>query len=298
MATKRAPRKPKTKRAHRKPKEEKAVELRLPPVAEGIDRWLIFGLDPSLSRTGYAFMQVDPSPIPGEGAVDRTAAKWLEVGSVKPESASDPVWVRSKAVALAARAKLHEVVSEHGFLGDLSRTGLIISFEAPTPGNDFLTSISRILHLILFELGSSVHWFGRVHVQMTNAATLRRLMGLVQRGAANKKENVALAYKFLDQGSYPNLDTDACDAVLMAMMARYSASILMGYPHTVPERFLIALCNGETEVVGKGQNAKTRTKGILHRPEYWSRYEAKEYAIQWRDARVKKARLDRQIFTI
>lgn len=279
-----------TKRAPRKPKAEPVITLRIPPPVEGIDRWLIMGLDPSLSRTGYAFMLV-------EGTEGRTAAKWLEVGSLAPESSSDPVWVRSKAVALALRDKL-TTAAQLQLGANLQRTGLIISFEAPTPGNDFLTSISRILHLVLLDQESWANSFARVHVQLTNAATLRRLMGLTQRGSSNKKENVAKAYTFLDQGSYPNLDTDACDAVLMGMMARYSAAILMGHPYTIPERFLLALTNGEEEVKGKGRNAKTRIKGILHRPEYWTLYERNEYAVVLRDARQKKAHLDRISYTI
>jgi hypothetical protein len=35
----------------------------------------------------------------------------------------------------------------------------------------------------------------------------------------------------------------------MSMLARYSAAVLMGFPHTIPERFLIALCNAEVETV-------------------------------------------------
>ncbi len=106
-----------------------------------------------------------------------------------------------------------------------------------TPGNDSLNTISIILRLILFEKQPNVveglpDAFGRVHIQFTNASTLRRLMGLTQRGNKNKKENVERAYSFLDKGSYPNLDTDACDGALMAMMARYpeSTSILTAAP--------------------------------------------------------------------
>lgn len=294
----------------RVPKPAKVIDLAIPPVAENIDRWIVFGLDPSLSRTGYSVMLIEK----GE---DRSTAKWLEVGSLKPEDSGDPVWVRSKAIAQNARQILTKAIYDHlkpqmdpanGLQFDepseemLRRTGVIISFEAPTPGNDFLTSISRILHLVLLEnrwtIAGFPESFGRVYVQMTNAATLRRLMGLKQRGAANKKENVAKAYTFLDKLSYPNLDTDACDAVLMAMMARYSASVLMGQQDTVPAQFLIALCDASVEVVGKGRNSRTRIKGILHRPEYWSLYERKEYAVLLRDARVKKARLDREVFSI
>src|ERR1700722_3378278 len=105
--------------APRKPKELKPITLTIPPRVEGIDDWVIFGLDPSLSRTGYAVMHITQ----GE---DRSVAKWLEVGSLKPEDASDPVWVRSKAVALALEQRLRAVLLQHFEKVDLSRTGLII----------------------------------------------------------------------------------------------------------------------------------------------------------------------------
>lgn len=302
-----APRKP------RAPKPAPEVTLTIPPKVEGIDEWLILGLDPSLSRTGYALMHVKQ----GEG---RSVASWLDVGSISPEDASDPQWVRSKAISTIAKDILLKAIEKQfqpkreqsygvtclsaATAKRMSRVGLIISFEAPTPGNDFLITISRILHLVFFaadRIGEETpfpDYFGRVHVQMTNASTLRRLMGLVQRGAKNKKENVAKAFTFLDQGSFPNLDTDACDAVLMGMMARYSAAILMGYPESVPEQFRIALCDATEEVKGKGRNQRLRTKGIFYRPEYWTRYERKTYVIQTRDARVKTTRLARTEITI
>ena len=58
------------------------------------------------------------------------------------------------------------------------------------------------------------------------------------------------------------------------------------------------MCNATEEVVGKGRNARTRTKGILHRREYWVRYERRDYDVLVRDARTKKARLDRISFSI
>jgi hypothetical protein len=153
-----------------------------------------------------------------------------------------------------------------------------------------LSSISRILHLVLLNSESGLSRFDKIHVQMTNASTLRSLMGLTKRGNDNKKENVAKAYEFLDKDKYHNLDTDACDAVLMAMMARYSAAILLGHPEGVPERFLTAMCNATEEVVGKGRNAKTRTKGILHRREYWTLYERKQYDVLLRDSSYSGSR--------
>lgn len=237
--------------------------------------------------------------VTGDGETG-SKATWVEVGSVKPDESSDPIWVRSKAIALALRTILAAALQKHAatHFADPQHTGLIISFEAPTPGEDRLATISRFLHAVLLEQGSPIDLFARVHVQLTNAATLRRLMGLVQRGAGNKKENIAKAFTFLPEQFRVNIDSDSCDAVLMAMMARYTAAILMGFPETVPEGFRIALCDATIEVVGKGNHAHTRTKGILHRPEYWSEYTRQDYTVLLRDAREKKSRLDKFVFTI
>lgn len=278
-------------RVPRAPKPKPPVELAIPEPVPGISKWLVLGLDPSLSRTGYSLMLVERD---GEG----TKAKWLEVGSLKPDDTGDLAWVRSRAISLALRGILNKTIRDHELQYDAAHTGLIISYEQPTPGNDFLSTINRILNLTFFEMESEVHMFAQVRVQSTNAATLRSLMGLTQKGAKNKKENVSKAYTFLDQGRYPNLDSDACDSILMSMMARYSAAILMGRPQNVPDRFLTALCNATVEVVGKGRNAHTRIKGILHRPEYWSLYQRKAVVVSLRDARTKKAKLDRLTFTI
>jgi hypothetical protein len=289
----------------------KPVEVNIPPAVDGIDRWIVFGLDPSLSRTGYAIMLV-------ERGEDRTQASWLTVGSYAPDDTSHPVWIRSKSVGLATRQLLQdtlksnfglerEVGTQPDFMPEsaewLKRTGLIISMEAPTPQTDALQIISIVLRLIMFERQSSfdnlIDSFGKVHVEFTNAATLRRLMGLTKTGSGNKKENIALALTFLGgTGGYPALDSDACDGVLMAMMGRYVSAILLGFPNTIPERFLIALCDATQETVGSLKRPITRTKGILYRPEYWTTYQRQDYAVQIRDARVKKSRLDRLNYSI
>ena len=263
------------------------VPLIFPPAIPGITQWLVVGLDPSLSRTGYAMLAVSQS---GSGT---TISHWGDVGSLKPDDASDPVWVRSKAVALVLRGLIHSAVET---LDPNQPTGLIISMEAPTPRNDFLTSISRIFHLIL--LNELPVTFLYTFVQMTNASTLRSLMGLKATGAKNKRENVSKAYEFVSPVSYPNLDTDACDAVLMATMARHSAALLMGNAEAVPERLLQRLCDGREEVVGKGLRKRTRIMGILHRPEYWCRYQRQQYVVLLRDAQVKKPKLDRHKVSI
>ena len=267
-------------------KTKTPIPLLFPPQTPEIEQWLVVGLDPSLSRTGYALTLVTPWDAGGDSM--STSVSWMEVGSLKPEDSRDPVWVRAKAIA---KVLVERILAATGNMM-AGRLGLIISMEAPTPRNDFLSTINSILHTVLFEGPWSDH-FELCYVQTTNAATLRSLMGLTATGAKNKVENVKLAYTFITQQDYPNLDTDACDAVLMAMMARYSVALLTGDYKSVPDRFVNRMCDGREEVTGKGRNGKIRTVGILHRREYWRKYERKLYAIQRRDARVKKSRLDR-----
>jgi hypothetical protein len=112
-------------------------------------------------------------------------------------------------------------------------------------------------------------------------------------GAKNKVENIAKAYTFLDKERYPNLDSDSCDGVLMAMMARHVASILLGFREEVPPPILLRYTNAAKKVKGAGRNAKVVTEGMLHRPEYWYAYEPKVYGMQLRDAREKTRTLQR-----
>lgn len=277
------------------PKRPKEIELLIPDPIPDVDRWIILGLDPSISRTGYAIMLV-------ERKEDKSGASWIKVGSLKPDTdASTPTWIRAKSVALTVTSILADTM-EQLVVDDewIKRTGLIISMEAPTPQNDFLNTISIVLRIFLLDIEGVMGKYLRAmrcFVQLTNAATMRSLMGLVQKGAGNKKENITRALLFLGEG-YANLDTDACDGVLMAMMARYSASILLGFPYTISERFLQALCDGTQVEAKKGGRAIIRTKGLLHRPEYWMAHQHSEYTVKLRDARDKKARLDQVKFTI
>jgi hypothetical protein len=181
-----------TTKPKRAKKAKAPVECMEPDVMPEIKRWFIYGLDPSLSRTGYALQEVR---LDG----DRTKARWVEVGSIKPDDASDPIWIRSKNIALGLKALLPGIDAS-----EIAETGLILSMEFPTPTNDFLTSLSRIIHLVFFD-GPGVptpesdrsilaNNFGAIRVLLTNAATLRSLMGLTMRGAKNKTENIAKAY--------------------------------------------------------------------------------------------------------
>jgi hypothetical protein len=271
---------------------KKPVELLLPDPVPEIKHWLIFGLDPSLSRTGYALMSVRKE----DGA---TNARWLQVGSVAPDSSAAPVWVRSKQIAKA----LKNTLKGHVFSDEAAETGLIISMEFPTPQNDFLVALNRIIHLVFFDnpgvpfekddYSILSNNFATIRVLTPNAATMRSLMGLTMRGAKNKKENIEKAYTFLDRDRYPNLDTDACDGVLMAVMARHVASLLLGCADEVPKPFAFRYTNAEKETKGRGRNERIVTKGMLHRPEYWYAYEPTVYSLQWRDARQKTRTLER-----
>ncbi len=291
-----------------KAKKSIPVTLKIPDSIPEIKQWLILGLDPSMSRTGYALMRVRRT---SEDEEEGTRATWVSVGSVKPEVASDPIWLRGKMMALHLRS-LVETVSTSILENDptawnltlepesfytnsdskSSALGLIISMEYPTPMNDFLVALNRIIHLVFFETDL---WrnFSTVRVLTTNAATLRSLMGLTKTGAKNKGENIARAYDFLDKSKYPRLDTDACDAVLLSMMARHTASILMGLPSEVPETYLVSLCNSAQEVKGKGARARIITKGLLHRREYFYAYIKSKFNLVVNDASKLDKKLQR-----
>ncbi len=281
---------------------KKPVPIEIPPWMRDVDAWLVVGLDPSLSRTGYALSLIKQDSEP-----TKTAIEWLAVGSVKPDSAANPIWVRGKAMALYlqqvigkwadnAICPLH--FSDAGGAPLLKkRVGLLVSLEFPTPMNDFLVALNRIIHLVFFE-GDFHKRFAAVRVLSTNAATLRSLMGLTMRGAKNKKENILRAYSFVDRATWPSLDTDSCDAVLLSIMGHYAATIMLGLGDNVPGRFMTSLCNATKEAKGKGTRMRIITKGLLHRPEYFYPYERKNYTLLIKDAANPKPGLRREHFEL
>jgi hypothetical protein len=296
-------------------KVKEPTPLSIPTANPLIKRWIVLGLDPSMSRTGFALLDVRPALAftPEEGPY--TDAKWLAAGSVKPEKIDDvslhprnTIWIRGKAMSTYLREMVKSVAPtrksfDEGY-GDFelgrakSDVGLIISMEYPTPMNDYLVALNRIIHLIFFEDGALVEMFGEIRILTTNASTLRSLMGLVKRGNDNKGENILRAYEFINKLRYPQLDSDACDAVLLAMMARHAASVMLGISTEVPDRFLTSLCSAVQEVKGKGRNAHTITKGLLHRIEYWYRYQRSEVTVCIKDASNPKKSLSRVNFSI
>jgi len=258
----------------RTPKVRPPLVLDIPPKIETVDIWLVVGLDPSMSRTGFAMMYVDANST-------NESNNWVSVGSVKPDDSSKPIWARAKAMSLYLQEAM---LRAYNGLGVSFNIGLLISTEYPTPMNDFLVALNRILHVVLFD-GAFPGQFSVVKILTTNASTLRSLMGLKARGATNKKENILRAYEFIDRVVWPGLDTDSCDAILLAMMGKYAAQIVSGYPGEVPERFKVSLCNAAKEAKGKGTRARIITKGLLHRTEYWYPYEKESYTLLVKDAR-------------
>ncbi len=307
----------------RTPKE---IILRFPEALPDVDHWLVMGLDPSLSRTGYAMMHVilpeDPhkgQPCKHPGCLShvshpceecgRTAgmfgtyADWTQVGSVKPDSSKDPIWIRSKGISLFLKERLSEAATTIKFedflainngqpsVTPIHTMGLLIATEHPTPTNDYLVALNRIMHLVLFD-GDLWKKFAVVKILSINASTLRSLMGLSQRGTTNKKENILKAYEFIDKTRFPALDPDSCDAVLLAMMGRYVSSILLGRPREIPERVLQSLCNSAQISKGKGRNQHFVTAGVLHRPEYFYEYQKLTFKFLSRDASSTERKLD------
>jgi len=122
--------------------------------------------------------------------------------------------------------------------------------------------------------------FGQQIAQQTHA---RAAVGfadgraaLVLAEAANKE----LAYRYIDIKDYPGLDSDSCDAVLLAMMGRHAGMVFSGRHELVPAKPLITLCTTEARVkVVQRKNAKTgettatrneKPRAILHNPATWT----------------------------
>jgi hypothetical protein len=296
-------------------KIKEPIPLCIPQPNASIKRWIVLGLDPSMSRTGFAVMEVHPAIAftPEEGP--HSIGRWLAAGSVKPDKIDDPtidaratVWIRAKAIATYIREMVKQVAPERpsGFNGygdfepgkGTTDAGLIICMEYPTPQNDYLWSVNRIINLIMFEDGEVASTFREVRILLVNASTNRSIMGLIQRGNTNKSENITKAYEFIDKTEYPELDVESCDGVLMAIWGRHAASAMLGTGDDIPEKFKLTLCRSDQRIKGKGRNAHSITNGILHRTEYWYRYQRRDYAVAVKDASNPKKSLSRVNFSI
>ena len=78
---------------------------------------------------------------------------------------------------------------------------------------------------------------------------------------------------------------------------RYRSAFPSGENRSV-DQLTDSLRNAAVEVKGKGRNAHTVTKGILHRSEYWYTYERQSYGIGVKDASNPKKTLTRKYFLI
>lgn len=283
----------------RTPRPKKEIPLVIPPKWDDIEEWLVVGLDPSLSRTGFAISKMAMYDIqdqvlpPGKFVGHR----WIEIGSLKPEDTKDADWIRSKMMALYVRDRTQHWGYDLQEMTPIPNVGLILCIEAPTPRNDYLNILNRIIQLVFFDTDFS-QVFRVQQVLTINASTLRSCMGLTMRGASNKKENILKAYEYVDKDKWPSLDTDSCDAILLSIMGQYTAAINLGHPEYVPQRFLTSLCNATKEVKGAGTRQRIITKGILHRPEYWYPIERKGRTLCIKDAASEKSRLNREHFNL
>jgi hypothetical protein len=258
--------------AARKPKKTFAEKITFPSKEPAIQHWMVLGLDPSLSRTGYAFS------LDGE---------WIEIGSLKPDDSSLPIWVRSKMIAGTITERLYWAIQptlkeapkelESGGYG----YGLLVCMEVPTPRNDFLNIVSKTIHADLLPRLPSL--FSSVHVLQINAATMR----------SNKSQ------EFADPKIYPGIDSDSCDAILFSKYGHMIADLLSPEVLIGESPMLLSLCDNTPVVKGKGKRAKIVTKGILHNPAYWYTYTPTEYSISLKDATIPaKKRLQKLTITI
>lgn len=242
-------------------------------IGEKMDRWVVLGLDPSLSRTGVAILSVDAT---GESV-------FHHVGSLAPTNSAVESWLRSKAVG----KYLADTLLPLPIPGE--KTGLIISLEAPTVGNDYLITVSNIIKAVLFS-SPKIHEYARIIFTHINAATLRSVMSLTKKGD-NKDENIAKAYTFVDQMTYMGMDSDACDAVLMSMMGRWVISLLQGRPELVPMKAFKALTDETTDLKKRGRTTVEVMKGIMNNPRYWFEVDKSyDVSLTVRDARVPKGK--------
>ncbi len=238
-------------------------------------RWVVVGLDPSLSRTGYA-----QSCVGANGSI-----QWNAIKSIKPDNSSDPVWARQKLLV----EEINQTILDIPHVNDSCSDGIIIVLEYPTPGEDRLVAINRMFHAII--LPSLLNRFDDIRILHINAATLRSVMALTQRGRKNKKENIERAYSFVSRSEWPSLDTDSCDAVLLAQVGIYVAKLLEGC-HDIPPVMGKMLCSTLLRKKGKGLRERMVPKGILHRPEYWALYEPAEYSLAIKDAATVSRKLE------
>jgi hypothetical protein len=202
-------------------------------------------------------------------------------------------------------------------------TGLLLSYEAPTPGSDALATASICIRAALRADSLVMDQFHEHWELMTNAMTMRTIMGLTMKGN-NKGENKDKAWGFLGKEDFPGLDGDACDAALFTMLGLWTIRMFRDGIEAAkaPEFFKQRFCDTSEDykVVTRGLDGKVVPKGskkgltkdemtkehkvtgfhgVLHRPEYWFPYTLSERQVKVKDARIRKAtRLEKKSYLV
>lgn len=266
-----------------RPKAKKVIEIREDGTTE-IQNWAILGLDLSLSNTGFASLYLQDG-----------AAVWGHVGSLCTKTGPEN-WARSQAYGIGIGMVMESMWKTCAASG--RAWGLCISLEWPDPNNSYLMGLNQVVQSVIWNY--QVPFFSEfqgIQRMSVNASTLRSVVGI--KGGTDKEENHRIAQSFLPPGSYPNLDHDACDAVLLCQFARWGVDMLQGRRATVPVPAQIALAKVGEKMRVVGSRRVPVPAGILYDPVLWTRMEIPTSIIlKRRDAATKSARLDQYPITI
>ena len=223
-----------------------------------ISDWVVFGLDLSFTRTGYSALRV-------QGGV----AAWGAIGSFEPRDVHVDQWARGSSMAVLIRDWMQRTIAQE------KPKGVILAMETPDPDNSYLMALNGIVQAILWSSSDTgtLQGMAPTYRFFINASTLRSMLRLT---SSDKSDNMTLAQSFLPEGGYPGLDSDSCDAVLLAMVGRYATMVFTGQESQVPSVPLRVLCTEESRVKvrsngeGKKPTRKETPKGLLLNPATWS----------------------------
>jgi hypothetical protein len=251
-----------------------------------VRNWAILGLDLSLARTGYAVLYLEDGK-----------PKWGDIGSYTQSNEPDS-WARAQAYAIGIGMTL-ERIWQTRCRHKAASWGLAVVMEYPDPENSYLMGLNQVIQTSLWNPAVPYYAdFAELRRMLVNAATLRSVMGIV--GKTDKVLNHSIAQGFLPKGAYPNLDSDACDAVLLCRYAAWGIDLLQGRPELVPLKAQASLAKDEVKVkvkvnskTGEVMSRSETPAGLLYNPDLWTKIDLPLTIILKRaDAVAKKARLE------
>lgn len=257
---------------------------KLPPPAY-TKPWIILGLDPSLSSTGFTLVTEEGS--------------WYRIGSIRPENRDEQPWIRATAMG----SYIVDLLKEYLCSLQGSPHNLLMVYEAPTVGNDYLIISSNLVRSTIRSdkvINSLIPYNQEL---MVNAATMRNIMGLTTKGN-NKGENKEKAWEFISKEKYPGLDSDACDGVLFAQIGLWTITLMKEGLDTdkVPESFKQRFCDPTMtfkKVKATGDKKENGPHGVLHDPYYFFPYEQQPRYLKIKDAtRSKGKSLEEKSFIV